>query len=114
MGYVEANPVRAGLVPHAQDWPFSSLWPGPRLAENQVQLDQRLVLRPTNWTDSVNQSISPAELERLHVSVNRGRPFGTERWTRASATRLGLQSTLRSPGRPRMARPQGGKRAHNV
>jgi putative transposase len=65
----------------------------------------------TDWAESVNQSISAVELDRLHESVNRGRPFGSERWRRASAARLGLESTLRKPGRPRkiadkMRRPE--------
>ena len=48
MRYVEANPVRAGLVSHAEDSPFSSLWPGERPADSRVQLDQRLLVRPAN------------------------------------------------------------------
>ena len=111
MRYVEANPVRGGLVSHAEDWPFSSLWPGERPADSRVQLDQRLLVRPANWADGVNQSISPAELDRLHVSVNRGRPYGSDRWTQASAVRLGLQSSLRNPGRPRKIPNKDGTRA---
>ena len=101
MRYVEANPVRAGLTPHAEDWPFSSLWAGERPADSRVELDHRLVVRPPDWASSVQQSISPVELERLHTSVNRGRPYGSGRWTQASAAKLGLQSSLRNPGRPR-------------
>ena len=34
-------------------------------------------------------------------SVDRGRPHGDPDWQRQTALRLGLQSTLRPPGRPR-------------
>ena len=54
MRYVEANPVRAGLVQRAEDWPFSSLWVGERPAESRVQVDGRMVVRPANWAESVN------------------------------------------------------------
>ena len=103
MAYVEANPLRAKLVERAQDWPFSSLWAGERPAESRVQLADGLLRRPADWLQRVNRSLSEDELERLRTSVNRGRPYGAERWTEAAAARLGLESSLRSPGRPRKA-----------
>jgi putative transposase len=33
--------------------------------------------------------------------VQRGRPFGSEKWQKATAKRLGLESTFRPRGRPR-------------
>jgi putative transposase len=45
--------------------------------------------------------LKPAELETVHVSVNRGRPFGDEPWVAKTARRLGLMNTLRDPGRPK-------------
>ena len=41
------------------------------------------------------------ELQRARDSVIRGRPFGTPAWVRSTAERLGLEFTLRGPGRPR-------------
>ena len=84
---------------------------GDHPADSRVQLDQRLLVRPANWADGVNQSISAAEMDRLHISVNRGRPYGSDRWTQASAARLGLQSSLRNPGRPRKITNKDGTRA---
>lgn len=111
MQYVEANPVRAGLVRQAQDWPFSSLWAGERPPECRVQLDEELVIRPADWAGQVNESIGPEEILRLHTSIQRGRPYGSDRWTGAMAKRLGLQSSLREPGRPTKKRGKttGGK-----
>lgn len=40
-------------------------------------------------------------LARLRASVRKGRPFGAETWVTRMARRLGLESTLRGPGRPR-------------
>jgi hypothetical protein len=52
----------------------------------------------------VNQPQTTAELEALRRSVVRGRPFGSENWTRRLAKRLGLEFTLRPRGRPRKQR----------
>ena len=54
-----------------------------------------------SWLKRVNEPLSDGDLRRLRLSVERGRPFGTEPWTRQTARRLGLESTLRSRGRPR-------------
>jgi putative transposase len=92
--YGEANPLRA------EDWRYSSLWAGERPAESQVVLDQKILARPADWARRVNRSVAAEELERLHRSVNRGQPYGSDRWTQPAARRMGLKSTLRPPGRP--------------
>ena len=43
----------------------------------------------------VNEPLSDEDLRRLRLSVERGRPFGTEPRTRQTARRQGLESTLR-------------------
>ena len=45
--------------------------------------------------------LSAGDLRRLKLSGERGRPYGDESWTKLTAQRLGLESTLRSRGRPR-------------
>ena len=114
MRYVEANPLRAGRVKRAQDWPFSSLWAGPRPPECQVQLDRQAMVHPADWVAQVNRSLGLEELKRLRLSVYRGRPYGGARWVQAAAARLGLGSTLRGPGRPRKQPIRGGKGAGSV
>ena len=42
-----------------------------------------------------------AEVFRLRESVQRGRPFGGESWTSETASKLGLEASLRPRGRPR-------------
>ena len=44
------------------------------------------------------------ELEKLRVSVKRGRPFGEEKWVKQTARKLGGESSLRDPWRPRKKR----------
>ncbi len=98
--YVERNALRGDLVGRAEDWRWSSLW--HRLHRRKiVTLDQWPVPRGRKWIDFVNDPATEAELEALRRSVNRGTPFGTTVWQQRTAKRLGLESSLRDPGRPR-------------
>ena len=99
--YVERNALRAGLGRRAEDWQWSSL--ACRLAGGDIAT-QRLhpwpVPMPANWLAWVNKAQTEAELESLRVSTNRGRPFGSAKWTDRVVKELGLQATVRPRGRP--------------
>lgn len=105
--YVEANPLRAAMVARATDWRWSGLSArgssggGRRGTGKPLKLSTWPVDRPAGWVDVLERSLKPDELQRLRTSVNRGRPFGDDAWTRRTAARLGLQFTLRDPGRPK-------------
>ena len=100
---VERNPLRAELVARSEDWKWSSL-PG-WLRRDPLLWRGGLKVRDESWLTRVNEPLSDGDLRRLRLSVERGRPFGTEPWTRETARRLGLESTLRSRGRPRKDPP---------
>ena len=98
--YVERNPLRANLVRRAENWRWSSLhWLGKRATPDW--LSDWPVSRPRNWRAAVQQPHSQDELNALRQSVQRGTPYGNDRWTRRTAARLGLESTTRPRGRPR-------------
>ena len=59
------------------------------------------VQRGRKWIELVNDPGTEAELAALRRSLNRGTPFGTTVWQQRNAKRLGLESSLRNPGRPR-------------
>jgi hypothetical protein len=40
------------------------------------------VERPANWTARVNAPLTTTESDRVRVSIERGRPYGDERWVR--------------------------------
>ncbi len=98
--YVEANPLRAGLVARAEQWPWSGLW---RRAHGggELQLSSWPLERPRNWIALVNGGLKEEHLAAIRACVERGRPFGEETWVQRIAARLGLGFTLRGPGRPR-------------
>ena len=60
---------------------------------------------PADGWRRVSQSQTPAEeeaaLAALRRSLARGAPFGDDTWAQRTAARLGLESSLRSLGRPR-------------
>src|SRR5207244_4348221 len=96
--YIERNPVRAGLVERAEDWPWSSAALATRAGP---LLDPGPVARPPDWAEHVNQPQTEAEVERLRECLRRGRPFGDVSWINATARGLGLEASLRPLGRPR-------------
>ena len=99
--YVEQNPLRAGLVERAEDWQWSSLGLRTVVRAEGGLLSEWPVPRPPDWLTFVNQALTAKELEALRLSAQRGRPYGSESWQTKAASHLGLESTLRSRGRPR-------------
>jgi putative transposase len=58
-----------------------------------------------NWTVHVNAPLTANELDVVRVSIERGRPYGDEKWMRETVKNLGLEQTVRPEGRPRKASP---------
>lgn len=100
--YVERNPLRANLVPGAEHWPWSSLWRRVHGDHHPCSFLSGWPLPlPSHWVQYVQEPQTAAELEALRRSVQHGTPFGSEGWQNRMAARLGLEHTLRSPGRPK-------------
>lgn len=101
--YVERNALRANLVERAEEWRWSSLW---RRSQGSPTLTTFLsewpMERPGQWLAWVNAPQTGDELKALRENVNRGRPFGDTPWVTQIARHLGLESTLRPRGRPRV------------
>ena len=98
--YVESNSLRAGLVERAEQWQWGGLWKRTHRG-GDLNLCPWPVERPRKWTAWVNQDFKKEQIECIGISVQRGRPFGSESWVRKTADRLKLTFTLRGPGRPR-------------
>jgi putative transposase len=98
--YIEANPLRAGLVRQADAWPWSS-FAVRRGRESAVAVSDGPVELPSNWARLVHGAFGPADVEAIGNSIRRGCPFGDAAWTEAAVLRLKLESTLRPRGRPR-------------
>ena len=103
--YIEANPLRAGLVTDLAQYPWSSyhvhgrgdanplLSPLPRWAE----LGRSEAERQGYWRQWVHLPLTERELAAVRRPVTSGRPYGSVPWTAATAEAIGLRLT----GRPR-------------
>jgi putative transposase len=113
--YIEANPIRAGLVDRAGDYSWSSFG-GHGLKRSDDLLDpveglERLDPDPAKrrrlWSRFVHRPPDEAELAALRRSVATGLPFGDASWVEALGRDLGLDLTIRPRGRPRKATGPG-------
>jgi putative transposase len=103
--YVEANPVRAGMVDFADLWSWSSH--NQRIGKISADLiDNPPIEMPLAWAEWVNRAIGDAELKAIRKSVNRQAPFGESSWQYKICQQLGMESVLRPCGRPKSKRGQ--------
>lgn len=96
--YVERNALRAGLVPRAEEWQWSSL---ARRAgcPSTIALTDWPVERPPDWRDLVELE-AVEETEELRRAVRRSAPYGPETWQVQIASQLQMSSSLKPAGRP--------------
>ena len=100
MRYIEGNPVRAGLVPSAQGWKWSSH--EETLGKRERTLTDAVPIElPGQWNRYVDDPFTEKELDRLRMSVNRQTPFGDTTWLMKACKEFGLESTMQRKGRPR-------------
>ena len=97
--YVERNALRAELVAHAEDWPWSSLAQRAGL-RSPVCLAEWPVPRPPDWIDLVQLDVAD-ETQELRQAVGRSAPYGPEDWRAQIAAQLHLKPSLAPIGRPR-------------
>ena len=98
--YVERNAKTANIINRAEKYRWGSLynWLG---GESEIELAKWPVRRLPKWVDRVNEPLSEKELAAVRRCVDRGKPFGDDKWTDATVKRRGLESTVRPRGRPK-------------
>jgi len=95
--YVELNPVRACLVTHAADWPWSSAQAHLRGLDNHLVQVSPLLDRVGNWEAYLQQTDSPQGLDTLRKHTRTGRPLGNEAFIETAEK---LAGRALKPGRP--------------
>ncbi len=80
--------------------------------EQKALLSEWPVEIPADWIQWVNTPITAKELDRLKLTLERGRPFGSDRWVARTAKALKLEHTLRREGRPSLQQESEGKRGN--
>ncbi|OGZ09740.1 MAG: hypothetical protein A3D65_05440 [Candidatus Lloydbacteria bacterium RIFCSPHIGHO2_02_FULL_50_13] len=100
--YVERNPVRAKLVRRCEDWQWGSAFRRINGSQKQVGLlDQSPTPFPHGYTHWINTPDNENDLLVLRSSVNKGVPYGRERWVDAMVSKYHMEATLRMAGRPK-------------
>lgn len=100
--YVERNPVRAKLVKKCEDWQWSSAYRRIRGANKEKNLlDEPPTDLPLRYSTWINTNEDEKVIQSIRNSVVKGVPYGGENWVEKMVITHKLQSTLRSPGRPR-------------
>jgi putative transposase len=102
--YIERNPLRAGLVPRAEDWPWSSAAPHVR-GQDDGWVRVRPLLERTaggvcTWRKWLARDEDAAVRERLQLHERTGRPMGEEAFLQRLEGILGRQLSPGKPGRP--------------
>ncbi len=108
MRYVEANPLRAGLVTDLANYRWSSYRahalgePNDLLTEAPVWqgLGRSEAARQAKWRRWVHAPLSAKELATIRKAVVSGRPYGTPAWVERMARKLAVDLTARPRGRP--------------
>jgi putative transposase len=79
--YVEANPLRAKLVPRAEAWGWSSL-SRPTSEDGRQLLTPSPIRRPDNWLGIVNEPFTATVYDELRNAAQRQIAFGDPDWIR--------------------------------
>lgn len=109
LGYIEANPLRAGMVADPADYPWSS-YPAhgmggadPLLSElpEWSDLGPTPEARRQSWRSKVFAALPDEDLTAIRSSLQSGRPFGDRLWSERQAEALNLSLVARPRGRPK-------------
>ncbi len=98
--YVEANPLRAKLTKRAEDWQWGSLF----MRQYNVTFSKKFLAKwpidiPNDYLFVVNKPLEQDSLNKIRISVEKGRPLGKKDWVENNARNYNLEYTLRNPGR---------------
>jgi putative transposase len=103
--YVEKNPVRAGLVPGAEDYPWSSAAGHTgRKVDSLLSDRQGLLSGIDSWSDWLKADDETERVSRLKLYTRTGRPLGSETFTQLVELKTGRELRPKPHGRPRRLR----------
>ena len=60
----------------------------------------RPVPEPGHYLEWLNRPQPKEEVENIRYAIRRSRPYGSEAWVTKAVAQIGLQNTIRNPGRP--------------
>lgn len=115
MRYIECNPVRADMVEHPGDYPWSS-YPANAQGRDDALITPHTLYRRLDRTDSERQSayrqlfrgqIGKADIEAIREATNKAWVLGNERFRAKIETLTGRRTAPLPRGRPRREEGDG-------
>ena len=104
MRYVERNPVEAGLVVRAADYPWSSARAHSTGAHDPLLSPHPLTKTIPDWRDFLTIPTDAHTARHLEAQLRTGRPDGSEAFLAQLEDHVGRPIRRRRPGRQRVAR----------
>lgn len=109
MRYIELNPVRAGMVNHPADYPWSSYQCNAQGGENLVvtphllyrRLDRDTKTRQSAYRQLFRAQIAKAEVDVIREATNKAWVLGNERFREKIEALSGRRASQQVRGRPR-------------
>jgi len=97
--YIELNPVKAGLVPQPENYPWSSAWSRINKSANPyLDIDNPLP-NGADWRSFLHERADEVEISRIELHERSGRPLGSRHFIRALEERSGRTLAFRKRGR---------------
>lgn len=111
MRYIELNPIRAGMVTHPGDYPWSSYRGNARGEANSLLTPHPLYLslghtddaRHTASRELFGHELDPGMVDRIRSATNGNFVLGNDRFSEEISRALGRRATPGQAGRPRKA-----------
>lgn len=96
--YVERNPVRAGLVKSAEDYPWSSASSHIKKRETSLLTNFFLLEEIKDWREYLSQEEKEEDLKLFRRHGQTGRPLGDRGFIDDLAKKLGIALHKKKPG----------------
>ena len=98
--YVELNPVRAGLVANAAEWPWSSARAHLSGRDDRLVRVAPMLAMVADWRGFLNRAIPEEELRDLREHGRTGCPLGSATFVERLERTVGRMLRPGRPGRP--------------
>ena len=96
--YIERNPVRAGIVKHAEDYPFSSARAHIHKTKDKMISDNFLIDEIKDWRDYLTDNSDDNNSNFFIKNVDIGRPLGDNRFIEKLEKITGRSLKKKKPG----------------
>ena len=109
MRYIEQNPVRARIVPHAWEYPWSSAALHVGRQKDSGMIDAASwanQIAPAEWRTLLQEAEDEGRVTEIRRRTMIGRPLGSPEFVSEVEATLDRQLAYRRPGRPRKTEPE--------